>query len=154
MKSLVPVDTWFCHNTPQSIIDSFLNKQTWLHWINWVIVKAVTNLSTNRTSKVFFYIYFLHHTHTLGMQIKRVFTVKPPPPPPPLPPCCHNTELHTRRLWTLTLSQCTLAGPVYIGMSLVDPVYTGIPLGDPANTCRVHWNTTGKTPHWNATGKN
>ena len=31
------------------------------------------------------------------------------------------------------------------GMPLVDPVYTGIPLGDPANTCRVHWNTTGKT---------
>ena len=31
------------------------------------------------------------------------------------------------------------------GMPMVDPVYTGIPLGDPANTCRVHWNTTGKT---------
>ena len=31
------------------------------------------------------------------------------------------------------------------GMPLVDPVYTGIPLGDPTNTCRVHWNTTGKT---------
>ena len=31
------------------------------------------------------------------------------------------------------------------GMPLVDPVYTGMPLGDPANTCRVHWNTTGKT---------
>ena len=46
---------------------------------------------------------------------------------------------------TLTLSQCTLAGPVYTGMPLVDPVYTGIPLGDPANTCRVYWNTTGKT---------
>ena len=45
----------------------------------------------------------------------------------------------------LTLSQCTLAGPVYTGMPLVDPVYTGIPLGHPANTCRVHWNTTGKT---------
>ena len=31
------------------------------------------------------------------------------------------------------------------GVPLVDPVYTGIPLGHPANTCRVHWNTTGKT---------
>ena len=31
------------------------------------------------------------------------------------------------------------------GMPLDDPVYTGIPLGHPANTCRVHWNTTGKT---------
>ena len=31
------------------------------------------------------------------------------------------------------------------GMPLADPVYTGIPLGHPANTCRVHWNTTGKT---------
>ena len=31
------------------------------------------------------------------------------------------------------------------GMPLVDPVYTGIPLGHLANTCRVHWNTTGKT---------
>ena len=29
---------------------------------------------------------------------------------------------------------CTLAGPMY----------TGIPLGGPGNTCRVHWNTTGK----------
>ena len=45
---------------------------------------------------------------------------------------------------TLTLSQCKLAGPVYTGMPLEDPVYTGIPLGEPANTCRVHWNTTGK----------
>ena len=31
-------------------------------------------------------------------------------------------------LTALTLSQCTLAGPVYTGMPLVDPVYTGIPL--------------------------
>ena len=31
------------------------------------------------------------------------------------------------------------------GMSLVDPVYIGMPLGDPANSCKVHWNTTGKT---------
>ena len=46
---------------------------------------------------------------------------------------------------TLTLSQCTLAGPVYTGMPLVDPVYNGIPLGDPANTSMVHWNTTGQT---------
>ena len=56
------------------------------------------------------------------------------------------------------------------GIPLVDPVYTGVPLGDTANTCRVHWNTTGKnswnspTPecrwrnsnfcslHWNTTG--
>ena len=57
------------------------------------------------------------------------------------------------------------------GMPLADPVYSGIPLGDPANTCRVHWNTTGKlswncptleyhwrnlvetAPHWDATGE-
>ena len=43
------------------------------------------------------------------------------------------------------------------GMPLVDQVYTGIPLGVSANTCRVHWNTTGKiietVPHWNATGE-
>ena len=50
---------------------------------------------------------------------------------------------------TLTLSQCTLAGPVDTGMPLVDPVYTGIPLCHPANTCRVHWNTTGKL-NWNS----
>ena len=31
------------------------------------------------------------------------------------------------------------------GMPLAEPVYTGIPLGDPENTCKVHWNTTGKT---------
>ena len=30
-------------------------------------------------------------------------------------------------------------------MPLIDPVYIGIPLGHSANTCRVHWNTTGKT---------
>ena len=58
----------------------------------------------------------------------------------------------------LTLSQWALAGPVYTGMPLVDPVYTGITLGDdPVNTCKVHWNTTGKlswnSPHWNATGE-
>ena len=35
------------------------------------------------------------------------------------------------------------------GMPLVDPVYTGIPLGHPVNTCRVHWNTTGKLS-WNS----
>ena len=46
---------------------------------------------------------------------------------------------------SLTLSQCTLAGPVYTGMPLVDQVYIVIPLGDSASTCRVHWNTTGKT---------
>ena len=45
---------------------------------------------------------------------------------------------------TLTLSQCTLAGPVYTRMPLVNPVYTGILLGDTADACRVHWNTTGK----------
>ena len=58
---------------------------------------------------------------------------------------------------TLTLSQCTLAGPVYTGMPLADPV-------------SVHWDTTGRpskylqgtlehrwknlvetAPHWNAT---
>ena len=64
--------------------------------------------------------------------------------------------------WPLTLSQCTLAGPVYTGMPLechwLTQCYTGIPLGVPANTCRVHWNTTGKNlaktaPHWNATGE-
>ena len=52
--------------------------------------------------------------------------------------------------------------PVYTGwssvhwnatrMPLVDPVYTGIPLGHQANTCRVHWNITGKT-HWDASGE-
>ena len=71
-----------------------------------------------------------------------------------------------------TLSQCTLAGPVYTGMPLVDPVYIGIPLatqpllawhtGTPleklsckghtlgchwrnSNFCSLHWNTTGGT---------
>ena len=45
---------------------------------------------------------------------------------------------------SLTLSLCSLTGPVYTGMPLVDPVYTGITLGDPLSTCRVYWNTTGK----------
>ena len=46
---------------------------------------------------------------------------------------------------SLTPSQCTLAGHAYTGMPLVDQVCTGIPLDDPVITCRVHWNTTGKT---------
>ena len=74
-------------------------------------------------------------------------------------------------LESLTLSQCTLAAPVYTGLPLVDPVYTGIPLDDPANTCRYtgtpleklswnsptlecHWrNLVKTTPHWDATGE-
>ena len=81
--------------------------------------------------------------------------------------CTPHTGMHPCSVLSLTLSPCTLAGPVYTGMPLVDPVYTGIPLGDPANTCRVHWNTTGWTCpilecnwrnseycslHWNPTG--
>ena len=54
--------------------------------------------------------------------------------------CCRWLKIKT----TLIPSQCTPAGQVYTGMPLVDPVYTGITLGDPANTCRVHWNSTGK----------
>ena len=56
---------------------------------------------------------------------------------------------------TMTRSNIPYPEPVYTGwpsvhcnatgMPLADPVYTGIPPGDPANTCRVHWNTTGKT---------
>ena len=57
----------------------------------------------------------------------------------------HMYPRAVKPLISLTLSQCTLAGPVYTEMPLADPVYTGIPLGNPANTCRVHWNTTGKT---------
>ena len=45
---------------------------------------------------------------------------------------------------SLTLSQCTLAGPVYTGVPLVDTVYIGLPLANPANAFRVHWNATGK----------
>ena len=68
----------------------------------------------------------------------------------------HRNGQPYTRLWIdpwhvpLALCQCTLAGPVCTGMPLEchwlsETVYTGIPLGDPANTCRVHWNTTGKT---------
>ena len=67
----------------------------------------------------------------------------------------------------LTLSQCTLAGPVYTGMPLVDPMYTGIPLGDPgytgtplekhrwnSPTLECHWrNLVESAPHWEATGE-
>ena len=58
---------------------------------------------------------------------------------------------------SLTLSQCTLAGPVYTGMPLVDPVYTGIPLE------KLSWNSPTleshlrnlfeSAPHWDATGE-
>ena len=56
---------------------------------------------------------------------------------------------------SISLSLCTLGGPVYtgwssvhwnvMGMPLDGPVYAGISLGDPPNTCRVHWNRSGKT---------
>ena len=53
---------------------------------------------------------------------------------------------------SLTLSQCTLAGPVYTGMPLVDPVYTGIPLeklGWNSPTLECHWrNLVESAPHW------
>ena len=61
------------------------------------------------------------------------------------------------KIITLTLSQCTLAGPVYTGMPLADSVYTGIPLDDPANivghtgTPLEKLNET--VPLWNATGE-
>ena len=58
---------------------------------------------------------------------------------------------------TLTLSQCTLAGPVYTGMPLVDPVYTGIPLEElswNSPTLECHWrNLVESAPHWDATGE-
>ena len=58
---------------------------------------------------------------------------------------------------SLTLSQCTLAGPVYTGMPLVDPVYTGIPLEKLSwirPTLECHWrNLVESAPHWDATGE-
>ena len=58
---------------------------------------------------------------------------------------------------SLTLSQCTLAGPVYTGMPLVDPVYTGIPLeklswNSPTLEC-LWRNLVESAPHWDATGE-
>ena len=57
----------------------------------------------------------------------------------------------------LTLSQCTLAGPVYTGMPLVDPVYTVTPLEKlcwNSPTLECHWRNLIETvPHWNATGE-
>ena len=58
---------------------------------------------------------------------------------------------------SLTLSQCTLACPVYTGMPLVDPVYTGIPLEKLSRnspTLECHWrNLVESAPHWDATGE-
>ena len=51
---------------------------------------------------------------------------------------------------TLTLSQCTLHGPVYTGMPLADSVYTGIPLDDPANIA----GHTGTVACWEVTWPN
>ena len=54
----------------------------------------------------------------------------------------------------LSLSQCTLVGPMYIVMPLGDPVYTGIPLGDPVNIAGYPGTPLEKyetVPHWNAT---
>ena len=57
---------------------------------------------------------------------------------------------------SLTLSQCTLAGPVYTGMPLVDPVYTGTPLEKlswNSPTLECHWrNSNFYSIHWNTTG--
>ena len=48
---------------------------------------------------------------------------------------------------TLTLSQCTLAGPVYTGMPLECHWLTQCTLG-------YHWKNLVETvPHWNATGQ-
>ena len=41
---------------------------------------------------------------------------------------CMAINLDMKFDLSLTLSQCTLAGPVYTGIPLVDPVYTGTPL--------------------------
>ena len=60
----------------------------------------------------------------------------------------------TIQIITLTLSQCTLAGPLYTGRPLVDPVYTGIPLGGPMSTCtgtpleKLSWNCPTLECHW------
>ena len=48
---------------------------------------------------------------------------------------------------TLTLSQCTLAGPVYTGMPLVDPVYTGRPSEYLQGTLEHHWKSLVETAH-------
>ena len=42
----------------------------------------------------------------------------PPPPPPPPPPTTHTPRAMSMFFCALTLSQCTLAGPVYTGMPL------------------------------------
>ena len=62
-----------------------------------------------------------------------------------------------RFLILLTLSQCTLAGPMYIGMPMVDPVYTGIPLeklswNSPTLECHLR-NLVESAPHWDAIGE-
>ena len=60
-------------------------------------------------------------------------------------------------VYSLTLSQCTLAGPVYTGMPLVDPVYTGTPLEKlswNSPTLECHWRILVESaPHWDATGE-
>ena len=82
-----------------------------------------------------------------------------------LPGCwkiTYNTIERVDAVWSIPYHEPVYTGWSSVhwnatGMPLVDPVYTGIPLDHPANTCRVHWNTTGKTylkqPHWNATGE-
>ena len=56
---------------------------------------------------------------------------------------CHNAT----RVTPLTLSQCTLAGPVYTGMPLECHWLTQCTLG-------YHWKNLVETaPHWNATGE-
>ena len=75
----------------------------------------------------------------------------------------HATKMITK--WRLQNCQFKFIGTASVhsnatGIPLVDPVYTGIPLGNTIITCRVHWNTTGKTyleqnfcsQHWNTTG--
>ena len=72
--------------------------------------------------------------------------------PPYVTFCRVNKDVKRQIHWdvqqcvaTFTLRQCTLAGPVYNGMPLVDQVYTVVPLVTPVNTRMAHWNTTGET---------
>ena len=64
-------------------------------------------------------------------------------------------------IWTLTLSQCTLAGPVYTGMPLECHWLTQCTLGYHWATQRILAGYTGtpleklswNSPHWNAAGE-
>ena len=107
----------------------------WLSWkfviSNVIVLLKITEFNTS---------YLLASCHSLPVALKCMFEMN--------------------RINALTLSQCTLAGPVYTGMPLKCHWLTQCTLGyhwathRRLGTLEHHWKNLVETaPHWNATGE-